>query len=111
MRRLNGTDDEGILHIGKAGDLLQRLKSFRKGVIEKKFPAHFASSEFVKWQFNRLAKAEDLRFDFIVTPSEEEATERETELHRRYRWKFLDRPPLDSTSGERFKIGEWRPPD
>jgi hypothetical protein len=105
MRRFNGDDSEGILHIGMSGDLFKRLKSFHKGAIRRKFPAHFASSEFIKWKFDDLIPTDHLRFDFIETSGEDAAKALETELHRNYRSKFLDRPPLDGTSGKRFKIG------
>jgi hypothetical protein len=105
IRRFNGEDPEGLLHIGMSGDLFKRLRSFHKGVIREEFPAHFASSEFVKWGFKKLVPARLLRFDFIATVDNAAARTLETELHRAYRYKFLDRPPLDGTSGERFKIG------
>jgi len=49
--------------------------------------------------------AEDLRFDFIPSKDGKPAKERETKLHQAFRKKFLDRPPLDGTSGERPNIG------
>jgi hypothetical protein len=94
------------LHIGKSHDLFQRLKSFRKGAILRKFPAHFASGEFFKWGFEAVIAKEDLCFDFVPSENEEAARKHETELHRSYRRNFLDRPPLDGTSGEQLRIGK-----
>ncbi len=105
VRRFNGDDPEGILHIGMSSNLFNRLRSFYRGAVEQKFPAHFASSEFIKWKFDKSVPADQLRFDFIGTPNAQAAKDLETELHRAYRYKFLDRPPLDGTSGKRFKIG------
>lgn len=101
--RLNGIDREGILHIGKSHNLFQRLKSVQRAVILGKRPAHFAGVQFMKWRFNEVIPVEDLRFDSIGTRSEADARKLETELHQLYRKKFLDRPPLDGTSGARFK--------
>jgi hypothetical protein len=89
-----------------SGDLLKRLKSCHKGAIREQFPAHFASSEFIKWKFHKVVPGRMLRFDFVVTVDTAAAKELETELQRAYRYKFLDRPPLDGTSGMRFKIGD-----
>ncbi len=103
ITRFNGTDPDGILHIGMSGNLLSRLKSFHGGAIQNKVHAHFASRQFVYWRFDDVIK--DLCFDFIPLKNVKAAKERETELHETYRKKFLDRPPLDGTSGERPKIG------
>jgi hypothetical protein len=65
--RLNGKDPDGILHIGMSQDLFKRLRSFRKGAILEKFPAHFASSEYIKWGFKTLVAPKNLCFDFVVT--------------------------------------------
>jgi hypothetical protein len=102
--RFNGTDPNGILHIGMSGNLFQRLKSFRSG-IKLNLHAHFGSRQFVYWRFDGVIHADDLRFDFIPSKNGKAAKDFETERHEAYRKTFLDRPPLDGTSGERPKIG------
>jgi hypothetical protein len=41
-----------------------------------------------------------LRFDFIPASNAEEAKRLERESHLAYRRRYLDRPPLDGTSGQ-----------
>ncbi len=102
ISRLNGSDPDGILHIGKSHNLFQRLRAFHRAAILGKQPAHFAGVQFITWGFDKVIPVEDLRFDFIEAKSERDARTLETELHATYRRRFLDRPPLDGTSGERF---------
>jgi len=106
ITRFIGTDPEGILHIGMSRNLLSRLKSFYGGAVKTKVHAHFASRQFVYWHYDNVIPAEDLWFDFIPLENVKAAKECETKLHETYRKKFLDRPPLDGTSGERPKIGK-----
>lgn len=96
--RLAGVDPLGILHIGQSDNLRRRIRYFRGAALGKKYP-HKAGREFSEWHFANLIPLESLRFDCIETSTEQEALKLERVLHVEYRRKFLDRPPLDSTSG------------
>ena len=97
--RLGGVDPLGILHIGKSGNLGSRIRSFRQAAQGLK-AAHHAGREFYEWRFERLVPRERLRFDYFETSTGREALSLERALHQEYRNKFLDRPPLDGTSGQ-----------
>ena len=97
--RFAGVDPLGILHIGKSGNLGRRIRSFRQAAQGLK-AAHHAGREFCEWRFERLVPPERLRFDCFVTSTEQEALRLERALHQEYRNRFLDRPPLDGTSGQ-----------
>jgi len=62
--------------------------------------SHHAGREFFEWHFQKLIPRERLRFDYFETTTEQEALKLECLLHEEYRKKFLDRPPLDGTSGQ-----------
>jgi hypothetical protein len=96
--RFAGVDALGILHIGKASDLGRRIGYFRRAAEGGK-AAHNAGHEFFEWHFANLIPPERLRFDYIETSTAQEALKLEHALHVEYRRRFLDRPPLDSTSG------------
>ena len=98
--RAGGVDREGILHIGEAKNLEARMQMFMRAATKGK-AAHHAGREFLEWHFERLIPRENLRVDFIETRTKEQAQRRERALHIEYRKEFLDRPPLDSTSGHK----------
>ena len=99
IQRANGIDSLGILHIGKSNDLGRRLRFFRQAAEGKK-ASHHAGREYVEWCFERLASLESLRFDYVLTADAAEALALERQLHKTYRHTYLDRPPLDGTSGQ-----------
>jgi excinuclease UvrABC nuclease subunit len=99
ISRLAGLDSEGVLHIGKSNSLGRRIRQFRQAAEGLKASQH-AGREFVKWKFERMIPRERLRFDYFETEDEREALRLEKSLHDDYRLRFLDRPPLDSTSGQ-----------
>jgi len=90
----------GILHIGKSKDLGRRIGYFRRAAAGAA-AAHKAGREFSEWGFERLLPLGSLCFDYIETPTERDALDLERRVHEDYRRRFLDRPPLDSTSGQR----------
>jgi hypothetical protein len=100
--RTNGVDPLGILHIGKSNDLGRRIRLFCRAAEGKQAP-HHAGREYARWCFQRMAPREQLRFDYVVTADQDQALAREHELHEKYRRQFLDRPPLDGTSGQSSK--------
>ena len=97
--RANGVDPAGILHIGKSTDLGRRLRFFRQAAEGKK-ASHHAGREYANWHFEKLVPLEQLRFDYLLTDDETEALDLERRLHEAYRFAYLDRPPLDGTSGQ-----------
>ena len=100
ISRAGGVDREGILHIGEAKNLEARIQMFMRAATKGK-AAHHAGREFFEWHFERLFPRENLRVDFIETRTKEQAQRLERALHVEYRKEFLDRPPLDSTSGQK----------
>jgi excinuclease UvrABC nuclease subunit len=99
IARAGGVDREGILHIGKANDLRRRIRLFCRAAQGLR-ASHHAGGEYVRWHFDRLVPRERLRFDYLVVPDEQRALTLERTLHEEYRERFLDRPPLDGTSGQ-----------
>ena len=99
IHRLSEVDPAGILHIGKSINLGVRIRMFRQAAEGLK-ASHHAGLEFSEWHFERLIPQERLRFDYYKTASEPAALKLERMLHEEYRKKFLDRPPLDGTSGQ-----------
>jgi len=102
IQRLGGVDSLGILHIGKSKNLKGRINFFRQSS-EGKHDSHHAGYEFYIWVFKKIIPLDKLRFDYIETPTEQEALRIERLLHIEYREQFFDRPPLDSTSGKKGK--------
>lgn len=99
ISRVGGIDDLGVLHIGKSSHLGRRIRTFRQASEGLK-AAHHAGKEFYKWDFQKLILRHKLAYDYFVTTTEKEAVRLERLLHEGYRRKFLDRPPLDGTSGQ-----------
>lgn len=99
IHRLGGIDTEGILHIGKSRNLGRRIRTFRQAAEGLK-ASHHAGLEFFHWGFENVIPRERLHFDHFETGSEQEALKLERLLHEEYRKKYLDRPPLDGTSGQ-----------
>ena len=97
--RLGGIDPDGILHIGKSINLGRRIRTFRQAAEGLK-AAHHAGREFFHWEFKKVIGRERLYFDHSETGSEQEALNLEHLLHKEYRRRYLDRPPLDGTSGQ-----------
>lgn len=102
IHRLGGVDPLGILHIGKSKNIKSRINFFRQSS-EGKHNSHHAGYEFYVWDFKKIIPLNKLRFDYKEIPTEQEALRLERLLHKEYRAKFFDRPPLDSTSGQKGK--------
>jgi len=96
--RYGGVDRLGILHIGESNNLAVRIRTFRQATEGLK-ASHHAGCEFYEWRFYRRVLARVLRYDYYLTRTKEGAIKLEALLHRKYRLRFLDRPPLDGTSG------------
>jgi len=101
ISRHSGVDRLGILHIGKSKNLGVRIRTFRQATEGLSAP-HHGGREFYRWQFSRWVFTRNLRYDYYVTRTEKDAIKLEELLHKKYRLNFLDRPPLDGTSGSAF---------
>lgn len=99
VRRLNGVDPLGILHIGQSVKLGVRVRSFRQAAEGLRGP-HHAGIEFKRWNFEQLFPVQHLQFDYVLVQDQERAIALERQLHEGYRRQYLDRPPLDGTSGQ-----------
>lgn len=99
IHRLNGTDRDGILHIGQSGNLRRRIPEFYRAA-KSGNGNHQAGNEFQNWKFRKEFPLKSLRFDYVETGDRRQAVRLERALHQRYRQRFLDRPPLDGTSGQ-----------
>ena len=99
IKRFAAIDYEGILHIGKSKRLGLRIRTFRQAAQGLR-GAHQAGREYRLWKFGRKIPSKSLRYDYFITSNEREALVLERALHKEYRLKFLDRPPLDGTSGQ-----------
>lgn len=99
IHRMKGADSLGILHIGKSKNLGLRIRTFRQAAEGLK-ASHHAGCEFHEWGFESIIPRDRLRYDYVVTHTEQEALKMERSLHEEYRKKYFDRPPLDGTSGQ-----------
>jgi hypothetical protein len=93
LRRLNADDPDGILHIGKTGNLKYRAEQFQQGALT----GNASQSGYYFWRY-RYALAFPLGclcVDYVVTASEQDARNLEKQLHEDYWFRFLDLPPLD----------------
>jgi excinuclease UvrABC nuclease subunit len=99
IKRLAGGDPLGILHIGKSVTLRSRIQAFRRSSEDGR-NGHKAGIEFYEYQFDELIPLTTLRYDYVFAKTEQEALELERNLHEEYRKQYLDRPPLDGTSGQ-----------
>ena len=98
--RLAAVDDAGILHIGKSIHLKTRIQAFFNAA-QGGAAAHKAGIEYCRWPFGDVAPFHLLVCEYNETGTEEAALALERKLHVSYRKKYLDRPPLDGTSGRR----------
>ena len=95
--RLRGIDSLGILHIGKSVDLKRRIREFSRSV--EGTPRHQAGNELYRWRSDRAIPPRCLRYEYYYTATGDDALEEEGQLQKRYRDRYLDRLPLDATSG------------
>jgi excinuclease UvrABC nuclease subunit len=101
--RLNGTDYEGILLIGKAVDLRRRVREFYKDILSEGLKEKYHSEG---WNFRAYfrdnpnpqamkLKPENIWVYWTLTESEKQAYQFETQLKQDYVTNFQDKPPLN----------------
>ena len=100
--RLRGVDKLGILHIEKSVKLKRRIQEISASVEGDR--RHHAGNEFDYWKFNRAIPLRCLRYEYYYTATGDDALEAERQLQGKYRDRYLDRPPLDGTSGYSSRI-------
>ncbi len=98
--RCNGTDPNGILHIGETKYLRTRVRDFRNAAFHSG-EAHAAGWEFCDSGFTSQFSKEMIYYDFAERESKEAAEECERALHEEYRKRFHDKPPLDANRGKK----------
>jgi hypothetical protein len=98
IRRLAGTDPDGVLHIGQSRNIRARIPQFYRSA-RTGHGNHHAGNEFYNWAFGKRFPLQDLRFDYALAKDQKEAPGLERQRHEMYRQQYLDRPPLDGTSG------------
>ena len=100
--RLNGIDHDGLMYVGKAKNLKQRIKLLRLGIIEGAKTRsvsyrHTAAYTFTFYGFAEKIKPEQLEVRWAVL-SEQESDGWEQILLHDYCGKYLDKPPLNTSS-------------
>lgn len=106
--RCAATDLDGILDLGESGNGLRRIDELCHA-IEGKPRSHRAGREFSVhgYDFGAVFAPANLRLEFMHLPSKELAEALELALIEDYRWRFKDRPPLNSSSGKWSKVCRW----
>lgn len=102
IKRLGGTDYEGILFIGQSKNIEKRRKAFIRAT-----SGHHGHSEGIQWflvgQFSNLDNLSDLWFEYARVTTEKEAKKREANEIWGYFKRFLEAPPLNGCIPEREK--------
>jgi hypothetical protein len=107
--RARGEDKDGVLLIGEATNLARRIRQLSKAMGSRTQDGdapHRPGLEYSAgwgYDFNRKFKRGSLTVEYWFTAREDHEL-LEAALLERYRWTFLDRPPLNSS------IGKWRAP-
>jgi hypothetical protein len=94
LRRLDGDDNDGILHIGTTGVLADRIAAFQQTALQGKGGSQ-SGWWFSHYGYVRKFALDSLYADCIVKATEDDARALERQLHEDYCIFFLDLPPLD----------------
>jgi len=93
INRANGVDKNGLLYIGKAGNIRKRIKDFwRHALTEGK--QHTAAETYIYYGFNTKFTRESLQVRWLVLPKGMQS-EFEKKLIDECVEKYLDSPPLN----------------
>lgn len=103
ISRARAVDADGVLLIGESEDLASRGRTLAAAMRwtggTKTAPSHRPGLEYSSgwgYDFGRTFPLEGLRLRYVSTDAHELL---EAGLLERYRWEFLDRPPLNSSNG------------
>ena len=110
INRAAGADPDGILDIGESGRGRDRLEAFARSALGEKLVSHRAGIEYsAEWGYD-FASAfphAHLRVDVLQVSCKELAEAIELFLLEQYRWRYKDRPPLNSSAGKYRKVKKW----
>lgn len=99
LRRLDGDDPDGILHIGMTGkgggNLRSRITNFQQTALRGKGPSQ-SGWVFNYYRYERRFSLDSLYVDYVVAASAQAARKLEHQLHEEYWLRFLDLPSLDA---------------
>ena len=93
INRANGVDRNGILYIGKAGNLRKRIKDFWRHILIEG-NRHTAAETYLFYGFNTKIPRESLQVRWLALPKGMQG-EFEKKLIDDYLEKYLDSPPLN----------------
>lgn len=93
--RAIGHDKSGVLDIGEAKDLADRLKKFRACAVGRRKKGHSAGVRFFQLNLGLEFPVDKLRFKAFPTESKGEAYKLEGKLLNEYLQKHKEQPPLN----------------
>ncbi|MFW6087447.1 MAG: hypothetical protein ACODAG_09595 [Myxococcota bacterium] len=99
-------DEEGVLDIGESANGKRRLTDFL-GAAQGKLRSHRAGWEYAVYEFTSTFPLDTLHVEILHVDSKELAEAIEVALLEDYRWRFNDRPPLNSSAGKPNKTVSW----
>lgn len=98
LNRIVQKDKSGILYYGKAVNLFRRLKEcIRRFEGIESSPHSGAGTYLIYFSKTKWFKHGLIQFRWRLCKNEKEALKEETKSIRRYRTKFMDSPPLNSS--------------
>ncbi|MBI3627957.1 MAG: hypothetical protein HY220_04430 [Candidatus Sungbacteria bacterium] len=83
IARFAGIDPDGLMHIGKSGNVGTRVRMCRQACEGLK-ASHSAGKDYCQWNFERILPRMRLYYDYFLTDSESEARRLEAELQETY---------------------------
>jgi hypothetical protein len=109
VARLQGLDHEGILYIGSAGDLKNRIRKLWRG-INGQVNAHTISKTIIFCRINEIVSLEEYEIKWIKSAVGEEVLNEWKAIHS-YATKFKEPPPLNLGLRRKmfgiWDLGEW----
>ncbi|MGE0397190.1 MAG: hypothetical protein AB7T06_10760 [Kofleriaceae bacterium] len=106
IHRAGGDDISGTLDIGESGDGSDRMYTLMR-VLNGNSGSHRAAWEYRWYDFHITFPVAELRLDIIEVGEKKLAEAIECALLEEYRTEFLDRPPLNGTSGKPAAVERW----
>lgn len=97
LRRVVGTDTEGILHVGEATKLRERIRCFLRcaGSSNASITGHMAGWRFSYLKMASVFPLQRLRVRWKATATKEDAYSLEGDILRRYSAIHFELPPLN----------------
>jgi len=95
IHRARGDDLEGILTIGKAGNLNNRLRQFWRCASNANKKGHMAGWRFQQYQMEQMFPLHELTVCWRTVPDPVTAAREEAILLKEYVFEHLENPPLN----------------